>query len=442
MASRFGRNDWEAVLHRWTEAELFDAETAAAVRAWEAEREAQASAGRLVDSLSYLGVSIVLVGALLAVGLMDSSELGTIVLPLLIGLAAALLARIAWRSGLQALADGFAASGVILLTLALGFGLERVDDSGGQYAIGFFLICLCALLVGGGLARLARSRLAAFLAAVALCLMPFSIAADDNALNVLRYGGAGDWSVGWELWGTLAAVVVVGLAAQIAMLRPSRLLDADAAPWARLGASLATGGAILWLAESSPEAALDWMSLLAGWLVTVLAFRQNRFELLPASALLLLGALVGGLSDLDSELHLGLTVVVLFTALQVTIVGMAGPQLLGALAEHWLLPFWQAALLTGGVVAVSILAADHAGLAAIGIIWGLFLLVAGVVRRQRLELCFGAAGVYGTGLALILGHLESSLGAVIATLALGLLIVAGAIIWRRQRGATVVEGAS
>ena len=441
MASWLGRNDWESVLGRWAKAGLLGDETTEAIRAWEAEQAARSSASRLVDALSYLGVSIVLVGALLGVGLMDSSDDGTIYLPLAMGLAAGLLARRAWRFELRAVSDGFAASTVILLSLALGIGLERVGD-GDQYAVGFFLICLCSLLVGGLMVRLVSSRLATLLAAVALGLMPFSIVVEDDALNVILDGGTA-WLSGWELWGAFAAVIAVGIVAQIVMLRPSRLIDADAAPWARLGASLATGVAMLWLASSSPVEAFDWMPLLAGWLVTALAFRQNRFELLPASALLLLGALAGGLSSLDSDLRFALTIVVLFSALQVTVIGMAGPRLLGPLAEHWLMPFWQAALLAGGVVAVTMLAVEHDALATIGIIWGLFLLLAGVARRQRLELFFGVVGVYATGLTLILGSLESNLGAVVATLIFGLLVVAGAIIWRRRnRRLTLAEGDS
>ena len=441
MASWFGRNDWESLLNRWSEAGLLGEEAAEAIRAWEGEQEARSLASRLVDALSYLGVSIVLVGALLAVGLMDSSDDGRVFVPLGMGIVAGWLARRAWSADFRAVSDGFAASAVILLSLTLGLALELLDG-GEQYAIGFFLICLCALMVGGVLARLVRSRLATFLAAVALGLMPFSIVVEDHALDVLLDGGSA-WIVGWKLWGTFAAVIAVGTVAQVAMLRPNRLLDAQSVPWARLGASLATGAAILWLAGSSPVAAFDWMSLLAGWLITALAFRQNRFELLPASALLLLGSLAGGLSDLDSDLRFGLTVVVLFTALQVTVIGVAGPRLLGPLAEHWLMPFWQAALLTGGVVAVSMLAGESDGLAAIGIIWGCSLLLAGVVRRQRLELFFGVVGVYATGLTLILGSLESNLGAVLATLAFGLLIVVGAIIWRRRtRRLTLIEGDS
>ena len=441
MASWFGRNDWESLLNRWSEAGLLGEEAAEAIRAWEREQEARSSASRLVDALSYLGVSIVLVGALLAVGLMDSSDDGRVFVPLGMGIVAGWLARRAWSADFRAVSDGFAASTVILLSLALGLALELLDG-GEQYAIGFFLICLCALWSAAQwLAWFDRGSRPCW-PPVALGLMPFSIVVEDHALDVLLDGGSA-WIVGWKLWGTFAAVIAVGIVAQVAMLRPSRLLDAQSVPWARLGASLATGAAILWLAGSSPVAAFDWMSLLAGWLITALAFRQNRFELLPASALLLLGSLAGGLSDLDSDLRFGLTVVVLFTALQVTVIGVAGPRLLGPLAEHWLMPFWQAALLTGGVVAVSMLAAESDGLAAIGIIWGCSLLLAGVVRRQRLELFFGVVGVYTTGLTLILGSLESNLGAVLATLAFGLLIVVGAIIWRRRtRRLTLIEGDS
>ncbi len=438
MSSWLGRNDWEAALKRWVEAGLLGDETSEAIRHWEAEQDAQSSGGRVLDALSYLGVSIVLAGALLAIGLMDESNDAVIALPVVMGLIAGFLAWRASRADLRAVSDGFAASVVVLVTLGLGLGLERTGESD-QYELGFLLICLCALLVAVGMIRLVRSRLAACLAAVALGLMPFAIVAEDNILDAIVNGGSGRLG-GLELWGTFVAVIAVGGVAQLAMLHPSRLLETEAAPWARLGAALATALAIVWLAGSSPEHSFDWMSLLAGWLLTALAFRWNRFEPLPASGLLLLAAMAGGLSYLDSDHRFALTIVVLFTVLQVTAIGMAGPRLLGPLADHWLMPFWQAALLIGGVVTVTTLAAEHDALAAIGIIWGLFLLLAGVVRRQRLELFFGIVGIYATGLTLILGRLDSDLGGVVATLIFGLLLVTGAIVWRnRSRRLTLAE---
>ena len=173
MASWFSRNDWESALSRWDEAGLLGDESVEAIRAWETEREAESSASRLVDALSYLGVSIALVGAFLAVGLMDSNDDGRVFVPLGMGLVAGFLARSSWHSGLRAVSDGLAASTVILLSLALGLALELVGD-GDQYALGFFLICLCALLVGGAMVRLTRSRLTTLLAAIAVGLMPFS----------------------------------------------------------------------------------------------------------------------------------------------------------------------------------------------------------------------------------------------------------------------------
>ena len=433
MASWWGRNDWEAALRRWSEAGLLDDAAREAIQAWESERQSRDSPSRLVDALSYVGVSIVLVGALLAVGLIDASDVGTVILPLMMGLAAVVIAWFAVRSQLRAVSDGFAAVAVVLITVSLGFGLERVGGRG-AYEVGFFLICLCVLLVGALMLWLVQSRLAAFLASAAIGLMPFSIAASDDAAYVFFYAGAADSLIGWELWGTFAALIAVGAMAQVAMLRPSRFLNAQQAPYARLGASLATSAAILWLAEGSPAAAIDWMSLLAGWLVAAFAFRWQRAELLPASAVLLLGALAGGLADLGSEAQVTLTIVVLFTALQLTFVGMVVPRLLGPLGEHWLTPVWQGALLGAGVVAAAFLAAEHDALTTIGIAWGLLLLVAGILRRRPLEMFFGAVGVYATGLTLMIS-LESTLGAVIGSLVFGLLLVAGAIVWRRRSAA-------
>ena len=99
---------------------------------------------------------------------------------------------------------------------------------------------------------------------------------------------------------------------------------------------------------------------------------------------------------------------------------------------------WEAALLAGGVTAAAMLSIESEGLGAIGIVWALVLLIAGVVRQQRLELFFGVAGVYASGLTLVLGQYESDLGAIVGTLIFGMLVVAGAILWRRRIRSTAI----
>ncbi len=442
MASRFSREDWESALERWREAGLIEVETAVAIKAWESGRLAGTPTNRLVDAVSYLGVSILLVGALMLIALASDGDDWWLVLPFGLGAIAVGLTWLSKISDLRAMSDGFACGSIVLITLGLGLSLDEVADPEHE-AIGFLLLCLCVVFVGGGMVRLARSPISTFLAAGALAVMPLSIAIAGDALDVGLYGSSFRTLADWALWSTFGSVVVIGIGILLLLRHSRRWLAPELEIWARLGASLGSGAAILALAGASTEPAIDWMALLIGWIVTAWALRGGRIELLPASGLLLLGSLAGGLSDLDSGPRLGLVLVVLFTAIELTALGMAGRRWLGRLEDHWLTPFWKSVLLAGGVTASAILAAESEGLAAIGIVWAVVLLLAGVARQQRLELFFGVVGVYASGLTLVLGQYESSLGAIIGTLFFGVVIVAGAIIWRRRsRRLTLVEGDS
>lgn len=441
MPSRFGRNDWESVLGRWADAALIEEDTADAIRSWEAEQESRSAASRLADALAYLGVSVVLVGALMLSALRFDDGGAWIALPVALGVVAATLSWWLHHSSQQALADGSAGAAIVLIAVGLGWALEEAGDVG-QESIGWLLISLCVLLTGGLMTRLVRSRIAVFLSALALGLMPVAIAVAGGLFDAGIFGDPRALEP-WALWATFATVLVIGVAALFLLEHSRRWLSADLVPWGRFGASFGLGLAILLLAGASPEPLIDWMSVLAGWLITAWAFQRHRVELLPASGLLLVGALAGGLSDLGDGSRIGLTLVVLFTALELTGLGMAGPRWLGQLADHWLTPFWESALLAGGVAAAAVLAAESEELAAIGIVWALILLAAGVLRQRRLELFFGVVGVYAAGLTLVLGQFESSLGAIIGTLLFGLLIVAGAMVWRRRGSRlTLTEGDS
>lgn len=441
MASRFGRNDWESVLGRWADAGLIEEDTADAIRSWESEQGSRSSASRLADAVAYLGVSVVLVGALMLSALTFDDGGAWIALPFAIGVVTATLSWWSHTLDLRALADGFAGAAVVLIAVGLGWALDEAGDVG-QESIGWLLIALSVLLTGGLMTRLVRSRIAVSLAALALSLMPVAIAVAGDLFDAGIFGDPRALDA-WALWATFATVLVVGVGALLLLEHSQRWLGADLEPWGRFGASLGLGLAILLLAGASPEPLIDWLSVLGGWLITAWAFRRNRIELLPASGLLLVGALAGGLSDLGDGSRIGLTLVVLFTALELTGLGMAGPRWLGQLADHWLTPFWESALLAGGVAAAAVLAAESEELAAIGIVWALVLLVAGVLRQRRLELFFGVVGVYAAGLTLVLGQFESSLGAIVGTLLFGLLLVAGAMVWRRRtRRLTLTEGDS
>ena len=439
MASHSGRQDWESLLHRWREAGLIEDETVEMIRAWEDGRRADTTTTRLVEAVSYLGVSILLVGALMLIALVSDGDDWRLALPFGLGAIAVGLTWLSRASDLRAMSDGFAGSSIVLITLGLGLSLDEVAEPKHQ-AIGFLLLCLCIVLAGGWLVRLARSPISMFLTAGALAVLPLSIAIAGDALDVGLYGSSSRTLADWALWGAFGTVVVLGVGILFLLPHLRRWADPDLELWARLGASLGTSLAILALAGASTEPAIDWMALLSGWIMTAWALRGGRIELLPASGLLLLGSLAGGLSDLGSGPRLGLVLVMLFTVIELTALGMAGRRWLGRLEDHWLTPFWKSALLAGGVTASSILAAESEGLAAIGIVWALVLLIAGVARQQRLELFFGVVGVYAAGLTLVLGQLESSLGAIVGTLFFGVLVAVGAIFWRRRsRRLTLIE---
>ena len=437
MASKFRRADWAGQagwsrpLSRWQAAGLLDGETVAAIHEWEEAQEARSDGSRVVDALSYLGVSIAMAAAIMFIALADDGGDVWLAVPFIEGVIALTFAHFAWRAGLRALSDGFAASGVALITVGFGFVLDEVGGTG-QESIGFLLICLCVALVGGFVVWQYRSRLTILLTAVAFALLPLTIAVEGDAFEVGIYGSSSRDLADWVLWTTFVLLVLLGFALQYATAWLGRFIDAEAKPLARLGASLGSAWALLGLAGASTDPVIDWMLLLAGWVMTALALRQQRVELLPASAVLLLGSLAGGLSELDSGAGLGLTIVQLLTVLQLTTLGIGGPRLLGQLGEHWLTPLWQAALLAGGVVAAAVLASDHEALSSIGIIWSLILVFTGVILRQRLPLAFGVIGVYAAGLTLVLGQFESGIGAVFGTLAFGLVLVLGAIWWRRR----------
>ena len=182
MPSWYERNDWESALARWTSAGLIESETSVAIRAWEDDQAAASSKSRLVDALSYLGVSVVLVGVLMLSALLFDDGGAWIALPFVIGVVAAGLSWWSHRSDQQALADGFAGAAVLLIAVGLGWVLDEVGEEGRE-SIGWLLICVCVLLTGGLMVQLVRSRIAVVLATLALSLMPAAIALEGGAFD-------------------------------------------------------------------------------------------------------------------------------------------------------------------------------------------------------------------------------------------------------------------
>lgn len=436
--------NWRSTLERWRSAELLDAEAAEQIVAWEAQQASQPLvANRISDTASYLGVSIVLIGALMLVALLHGDSFVSMLAPLAVGVVGAAVARLARASNWTALADAAAAASVVLISV--GWAL-LLDEIGGQdqEAIGWLLICGAVLLIGALMARLAQSPLATLIASAAFTLLPLAIAVEGDALRsgIFGSGGYGPRLIeDWAQWSAFTVSILTTSVALLALDHPRRWLHSSLAPWGRWGASLGGAFALLSLAAVSPEPVMDWMMLLAGWVITAWAIRSNRVDLLHASGLLLIGALSGGLSDLHDGTRLGLTIVSLLTTLQLTALGLVGPRLLERLATHWLTPIWESALLAAGIIGATMLAATTPALAAIGIVWALALLTAGAVAQHRLSTAFGLIGVYASGLMLLIDELQSGLAAIVGTLIFGVLIVsvAVAVRWRRRAAQPLID---
>ena len=445
MPGLFERDDWQSALRRWREAGLVDAETYAAVQVWESSRSGgrPGRSGRVADVAAYLGVSIAAIAALFLAGALFDDGWGRFGLTLVAGVAATVAAWWTGRSGPTALSDAWAGAAVALVALGVAMLLEDVGDEDQLWA-GWLLSSMVVVASGTGMFALVRSRLALVAATGGLAQLPIALAVQAGAFDGGIFDSYQQGSLdSWELWTTYALVGLVSAALLFLVGRPNRWVDASLVVWGRLGASIGAGLAILTLAGASTSPIIDWLVLLAGWVVTAWALRDGRAELLPASALLLIGALAGGLSDVDNGARLSLTILVLLTGVELTALGMVGPRVLGRLADHWLTPFWESALLIGGVTAAAVLSASSPELATVGIVWALIVLAAGLIYERRLAFAFGAIGVYAALLALVIDQFESSVAAAVGTLVFGLLVVLAGIVWRRRFGGlTVTAGRS
>ena len=181
------------------------------------------------------------------------------------------------------------------------------------------------------------------------------------------------------------------------------------------------------------------MTLLVAVGMTAWARRANQVELLPASALLLLGALAGGLSETGSASGVALTVVVMLLLLELTASALFLPRLFGRLTDHWLASIWEAALLIGGVIGATILSTQSTSHAVIGLVWSLAVLGTGAVRQHQLALGLGLLGFYVSGTIALFGRVESTEAAIVGTLAFGIALVAAALWWSRRTRSPQVD---
>ena len=325
MPGLFDRDDWRSALSRWRDAGLIDAETENAVLTWESERESQSSVragrhGRVADVAAYLGVSIVVIAVLfLATALFDDGW-GLYALTMVAGVVAAAASWQAVRAGSSVLSDACAGAAVFLVAIGVTLLLDEFGDDDQLWAA-WLLISLVIVFAGAGMFWLTRSRLSLVAVTGGLAQAPIALAVVAGAFEDYVFDSYQDSFDSWELWTTYVLVGLVGGALLFMVGRPNRWVDEPLAAWGRLGASIGAGLAFLALAGASTSPIIDWLVLLAGLLVTARALRDGCAELLPASALLLIGALAGGMSDFDDGARLGLTIVVLLTSVELTALG-------------------------------------------------------------------------------------------------------------------------
>ena len=433
MADPVERDDWQAALQRWRQADLIDSETERTILEWESDRDSNPvrAHGRVADVAAYLGVSIVVIAALILATTLGDGGWGSFSVAVVFGLGAG---AASWRStqvGSSALADAFTGAAIVLVTVGFAFLLEHLGDDD-QLGAGWLLLSLIVAAMSLVMFRLARARLAIFALGFSIAQLPVTLAIEADGLRCGIYGDYLKSLDGWQLWTSFVLVILMAGALLWTAGRIRRWLDEPLAVWARLGVSLSAAIALLGLAGASTSPLVDWFVLLAGWAITAWALRDSRAELLPASAVLLVGALAGGMSDFDSGARLGLTILALLTAMELTALGVFGSRLSDGLAGHWVVPYWESVLLIAGISASASLAESRPELAALGIAWAMAVLVAGVVHQRRLAFAFGAIGVYATLLTLVVDQLDSSVAAATGTLAFGLLVILVGVIWRRH----------
>ena len=439
------RGDWEAALRRWTAAGLLAADDAERIRAWEAERgPIKAGPGLIADAAAYVGFSIIIIGVLVLAFTLDNDDFGSAAAALVGALATftAALWQIFRTGGVRtAVADAAAGATLLLAAAALLFLLDEVGPPEDAWAA-WLLVSLLLLLLASLFLRLAPLAVPMVLAAAAAALLPLTFAVWAGALDagVWGYRDTGELD-GWE-WLAVCLVALFSVGVLLLTGRARRLVPPSLTVWARFGASGALAFGVLFLAGAAREPLFDWLPLLSGWALTGWALRRAHAELLPAAAALLLGALAGGLSDVNSASRLALTLAVLASGLQLTVLGLLGPRLSSPLQRHWLLPYWEAALLLGGIIAAGLLAADSAGLGVVGVLWTLAVVFLSILVQHRVGFGLGLLGVYVSGLTLLLSQQDSAEAIAAGTLAFGLIVISGSLIWRRRFRAAPEDSAA
>ncbi len=425
----------EELLERWLAADVVSEETAADLRAFEAERAAAAlpavgGASRVADVGAYLGAALVVTAALVIAFARFADQSAAQILVLgIVGAAASAAAVVSRRSGLAVASDALAGASVLLLPICWAVVLSELGE-GGDQRLGWLLISGGAVLIGGLTGLLVGSRLAAVVAVIGLVAMPLALVMSGNDERAVFDDVLGDSvSAGW-VW---AAIALMAVAAGVTVVGAERWarrgwLTREVATWMTLVASVALGLAMWLIAAARDEGGFDFVLLAGALLATGPALWRRDRVWLPAAVVALLGAgssAFHGPADHDASLALALVVLALS--------GLPFLPLVRRVPRHWVALAWEAAVWLVGMGTAVAFAFERDGWPAVGGAWALAMIVVAAVLRRWLALGIGVLGAYIILLAVVIDAFEASIAAGFGTLAFGALVLAAVIIWRRRR---------
>ncbi len=433
----------EELIKRWLAAGVVSEQTAADLRAFEAERAAAAlpavggappGASRVADVGAYLGAALVVTAALvIAFARFADQSAAQIAVLGIVGAALLLAAVVSRRAGLAVPSDALAGASVLLLPICWAVVLSELGE-GADRRLGWLLVSGGAVLLGGLMGLLVGSRLAVVVAALGLVAMPLALVMSGNDERAVFDDVLGDSvSVGW-VW---AAVALMAVAASVAVVSAERWarrgwLTRETVIWMTLVASVALALAMWLIAAVRGELGFDFALLAGALLATGLALWRRERVWLSAAVVALLGAGwsgFGGPADHEASLALALLVLALS--------GLPFLPLVRRVPRHWMALAWEATVWLVGMGTAVAFASERDGWPALGGAWALAMIVAAAVLRRWLALGIGVLGAYIVLLTVVIDAFEASIAAGFGTLAFGALVLTAVIIWRRRRASPV-----
>ena len=424
----------EELIERWLAAGVVSEQTAADLRAFEAERAAAAlpavgAASRVADVGAYLGAALVVSAALVIAFARFADQSGAQIAVLgIVGAAALAAAVVSRRAGLAVASDALAGASVLLLPICWAVVLSELGE-GGDQRLGWLLVSGGAVLLGGLLGLLVGSRLAAVVAAIGLVAMPLALVMSGNDERAVFDDVLGDSvSAGW-VW---AAIALMAVAAGVAVVSAERWarrgwLTRETVFWTTLAASVALGLAMWTIAAVRDAVGFDFVLLAGALLATGLALWRRDRVWLPAAVVALLGAGWSALDDpADYDARLALALVVLALS------GLPFLPLVRRVPRHWMVLAWEAAVWLVGMGTAVAFAFERDGWPALGGAWALAMIVVAAVLRRWLALGIGVLGAYIILLTVVIDAFEASIAAGFGTLAFGALVLVAVIVWRRR----------